>query len=97
VQNSVPEVEWLRSWLKERLELRPKGSDSLTYFASKFMVYRGYMDSPKPCRTLAHPDFDEVLLDTFPELRLSVLKGTVIIDGARYYRDIVGGALAFGI
>lgn len=86
-------------WAAARAEEKPKGSVSLTYFASKYMVYRWYLSDAvvagyTPLRT---EQFDEILLDAFPGLRVSRLRGVEILDGARFYRDKVGGQLAYGV
>ncbi|NJM54519.1 MAG: hypothetical protein HC841_00105 [Verrucomicrobiae bacterium] len=79
--------------------MKPKGSQALTYYASKYMVYRWYLSDAVVAgfRPLRAEQFDEILLDAFPSLRVSKLRGVEILDGARFYRDKVGGQLAYGV
>jgi len=97
--SSVTDVQWLRSWLKERLELKPNNSVSLTYFVASFFLYRSYLQATYAAGRcyLRRAEFDEILFDTFPELRWSSLRGQAIIDGARFYRDRIGGELFYGV
>jgi hypothetical protein len=86
-------------WAASRMELKPRGSVSLTYYAAKYMVYRWYLSDAvaagySPVRV---DRFDEILLDAFPSLRVSRVRGVEILDGARFYRDRVGGRLTYGV
>lgn len=91
----VPEEEWLRVWLLQRLELQPKGSPSLTYFAGKYRMYREYAEQC-PGTPVSGVEFHRLLREWYPELQHETLHGQDVILGARFYADCIGGNLVFG-